>query len=78
MTVRESEAEMIRERVRVLAGEPVRRLARNLNSRGICCGIEYQAATWVEQSWDRKALVMMQATLWWRPTHTDRLRHPPQ
>jgi len=36
MTVRESEAEMIREWVRrVLAGEPVRSLARDLNSRGI-------------------------------------------
>ena len=36
MTIREPEAEMIREWVRrVLAGEPVRSLARDLNSRGI-------------------------------------------
>lgn len=37
MTVREAEAEVIRECVkRVLAGEGVRTLARDLNSRGIC------------------------------------------
>ncbi len=47
-TVRESEAEMIREWVRrVLAGEPVRTLARDLNSRGIrgSTGKEWSAQT---------------------------------
>jgi site-specific DNA recombinase len=48
MTVRESEAQMIREWVRrVLAGEPVRTLARDLNSRGIptSSGKEWSAQT---------------------------------
>jgi site-specific DNA recombinase len=48
VTVRESEAEVIRECVRrVLAGEGVRTLARDLNSRGICTssGRQWSAQT---------------------------------